>query len=92
MSLSERIAGWAAPAIAFGVMGALLGLIWGGATPVGMGTMVAWLGGAGTVVGLGFSFEGIKSRVSDSDRVLAMRVFLAVAAIGGRVWILRAVI
>ena len=78
--------------VLLGLLGAILGVIWGGATPWGMGSAALWLGVIGAVVGVGLGQEIFRGRSSASLRRLTGGAVLAVAAVGIVVWIITAAV
>ena len=74
--------------VLLGLLGAILGVIWGGATPWGMGSAALWLGVIGAVVGIGLGQEMFRGRASASLRRLTGGAALSLAAVGIVVWII----
>ena len=87
-SVARAVAGGAS----LGIVGAILGVIWGGATAWGMGSAALWLGVIGAVVGLGLGQEIFRGRASASLRRLTGGTVLAIAGVGIVVWIITAAV
>lgn len=78
--------------VLLGLLGAILGVIWGGATPWGMGSAALWFGVIGAIVGVGLGQEIFGGRASASLRRLTGGAVLAIAGVGIVVWIITAAV